>query len=210
MADIIRLHGSPHDEVQRLLPWLVNGTLAADEAERAEQHLAECAECRADLLVEQKLAHEVARLPVNVEAGWEGMARRLDAEPILHALPKASLWRRRVPLGWAVASPLAAAAAMALIVINVTPRQPVDQQYRALGAAGIAQSANLVVLFAPDTQEHDMRAALAAAGARMVDGPTETGAYLLRVDGARRELALKQLRDNGAITLAEPIDGAAR
>jgi hypothetical protein len=33
---------------------------------------------------------------------------------------------------------------------------------------------------------------------------------MLRVDQAKREVALKRLRDNEAIALAEPIDGAAR
>jgi anti-sigma factor RsiW len=209
MADIIRLRGSPHDEVQRLLPWLINGTLAPDEVERTEQHLAECAECRADLFEEQKLAQGFASLPVTVDSSWEAMERRLDAERPFRPRLDVSLWRRRIPLGWALASPLAAAAAVALVFINVTPREQPNDQYRALGAAGMAQTANLVVVFAPDTKEEVMRAALEAADARLVDGPTETGAYLLRVDSAKREQALKRLRDNGAIALAEPIDGAA-
>ena len=43
MAQIIHFRGSPHDEVQELLPWFVNGTLDTDEAERVEAHLASCA-----------------------------------------------------------------------------------------------------------------------------------------------------------------------
>jgi anti-sigma factor RsiW len=53
MAEIIRLRGSPHEQAQQLLPWYVNGTLEADEAALVEAHLAECAECRADLAAEQ-------------------------------------------------------------------------------------------------------------------------------------------------------------
>lgn len=209
MADIIRLRGSPHEEVQRLLPWLVTGTLDGDDLELAQAHIAECADCRADLLMEQKLAASVASLPVTVDSSWESMEKRLSAPPSFQARPDSSLWRRRIPIGWAVLSPLAAAAAVALVFIDVIPRQPASDQYRALGTAGMAQTANLVVLFAPDTKEQAMRSALEAADARLVDGPTETGAYLLRVDSAKREQALKRLRDNGAVTLAEPIDGTA-
>lgn len=210
MAEIIRLRGSPHDEVQELLPWLVNGTLAADEVERVEAHLAECAECRADLDAERRLSTAVASLPLDTDSGWEAIERRITADPSIRPHPAPSIWRKRVPLGWAVASPFAAAAAVALVLVNVTPAQPVDPQYRALGAAEMAQTANLVVQFEPKTQVRDMQAALAGVNARLVDGPTDTGAYLLRVDQAKREVALKRLRDDEAIALAEPIDGAGR
>jgi anti-sigma factor RsiW len=208
MAEIIRLRGSAHDEVQQLLPWLVNGTLAPEEVAVVEGHLAECAECRAELQAERQLADAFASLPVDVDASWTSMEQRLDAEPPVVIRP-AAWWRRKVPVAWAVASPLAAAAAMALLFLNVTPTQPVSQEYRALGTPAATRSANVVVLFEANSREKDMRAALDAADARLVDGPTETGAYLLLVDGARRDRALKSLRDSNAIALAEPIDGPA-
>jgi len=210
MAEIIRLHGSPHDEVQELLPWFVNGTLAPDEYDRVEAHLAECGECRADLESERKLAAQVTSLPLDADSGWEAMERRLSAEAAPKFRGAPSLWRKRVPLGWALASPFAAAAAVALVFVSVAPPQPVEQQqYRALGSAGVAQTANLVVQFEPTTDVGEMQTALQAVNARLVDGPTDAVAYLIRVDQAHRELALKRLRDNDKIALAEPIDGAA-
>lgn len=206
MADIIRLRGSAHEEAQRLLPWLANGTLAPEEVEAIEGHVAECAECRADLAAERELAQAFATMPVDVDGGWASIQQRLEAEQANVIRPNA-WWRRRIPVGWAIASPFAAAAAMALVFINVTPTQPVNPQYRALGAPSALRSANVVVLFESDSRESDMRAALDAADARLVDGPTETGAYLLLVDGNKREQALKSLRDSNAIALAEPIDG---
>jgi anti-sigma factor RsiW len=208
MADIIRLRSSPHDEVQRLLPWLVNGTLAGDDIEIVETHLAECAECRADLETERQLAQAFASMPVEVEGSWADIERRLDADRTVLTRPE-GFWRRRIPVAWAVASPLAAAAAVALVFVNVAPNASVPQQYRALGTPTAVQAANVVVVFEDATRVKDMRAALAVADARLVDGPTETGAYLLRVNSARREQALKSLRDNDAVALAEPIDGPA-
>jgi anti-sigma factor RsiW len=209
MAEIIRLRNSPHDEAQELLPWLVNGTLDREETERVEAHLAECAECRAELEAERRLASAVASTALDCDSGWEAMQRRLEGEPAARPAPP-PLWRRRIPVGWAVASPLAVAAALALIFVNVTPRQPVQGEYRALGAAPVAQPANVVVQFAPATKLADMQGALQLVDARLVDGPTATGAYLLHVDQNKRELALKELRDNKAIALAEPIDQPAR
>jgi hypothetical protein len=92
--------------------------------------------------------------------------------------------------------------------VNVSPRQQPPAEYHALGSAPVVQPANLVVEFGPATRVSEMQDAVQSVDARLVDGPTETGAYLLRVDQAKRELALKRLRDNQAITLAEPIDAA--
>ena len=211
MADIIRLRGSPHEETQRLLPWLINGTLAAEEAAAVDSHLAECAQCRADLLSEQALAGAVARLPADVEASWAAMDRRLEQITDRGPYRASTRWfRRRVPMGWVAAAPLAAAAAIALVFLNIAPPPEPAGEYRALGAttAG-ARTGNLVVLFSDGTSERQMRETLVAAEARLIDGPTVTGAYVLNVDEAKRDQALKQLRDSASIALAEPIDGKA-
>jgi hypothetical protein len=145
-------------------------------------------------------------MPVDVDSSWASVEQRLQAEQP-NVIRPAAWWQRKVPLAWAVASPLAAAAAMALLLVNVTPTQPVNQEYRALGAPAALRAANVVVMFEASSREKDMRAALDAADARLVDGPTETGAYLLLVDDAKRDQALKSLRDSNSIALAEPIDG---
>jgi hypothetical protein len=210
MAEIIQLRSGPHDEVQQLLPWLVNGTLAPDEAARVEAHLADCAECRGELVAERQLAAAVQSISLDSEGDWERLEQRLNGEAPARIRPFTAVWRKRVPLGWAVASPFAVAAAFALVFVNVTPRQPAEPQYRALGSTAAMPTANLVVQFQPATRVSDMQGALESVNARMVDGPTGTGAYLLRVDQPKRELALKTLRDNQAIALAEPIDAPAR
>jgi hypothetical protein len=133
------------------------------------------------------------------------MEGKVSAEPA-----PAALWRKRIPIGWAVVSPFAAAAALALIFVNVNPKPPAQPQYRALGAPATTEPANLVVQFTPTTKLSDVQGLLQSVDARLVDGPTATGAYLLRVDQGKRELALKELRDNQAIALAEPIDQPAR
>jgi len=208
MADIIRLHSTDHDQVQRLLPWLINGTLAPEEVAMLESHLAECAECRAELQTERQLAREFASMDAGLDSDWASIEQSGEGERPSRIRPDA-WWRRKVPALWALTGPLAAAAAMALVFINVAPPQPPDQKYHALSAAAALRSANVVVLFESESRERDVRAALDAADARLVDGPTETGAYLLRVDGNKRDQALKTLRDSNAIALAEPIDGPA-
>lgn len=210
MAEIIHLRKNPHEEVQELLPWFVNGTLDQGELEQVEAHLAECPECRAELTAERQLAAAIESSPADTEGAWERMEQRLDAKAAQSITPAPSLLGKRVPVGWAIAGPIAASVAVAAVMLTITPRTVTEPQYRALSAAQAPAAANLIIQFQPATQVRDMQAALQSVDARLVDGPTETGAYLLRVDGSKRPFALKQLRDNQAIALAEPIDGPAR
>ena len=203
MGDIIPLRKNPHDEAQELLPWFVNGSLAPDEAKRVKAHRAACAECLSDLGAERQLAAAVAQLSFDCDGAWERMRGLLNQD----MGRSVGRWlRKQVLISWTSAARLAAAAALALVFVSITAKQRIEPQYRALSAAGTAQQANLIVQFKPATRVEDMRRLLAFSKARLVDGPTVTGAYLLRVDEGNRPLALEKLRDDKAIALAEPID----
>jgi hypothetical protein len=82
--------------------------------------------------------------------------------------------------------------------------------YSTLGARPVAPG-NLVVGFDPATPERELRRILQASGARIVDGPTAGGAYVLAVKEPELALVLHGLRAEAAVTLAEPlVDGGAR
>jgi hypothetical protein len=208
MADIIRLRSSPHEQTQELLPWYANGTLSAEEVALIDAHLAECAECTAELESERALTLKVASMPIDVEHGWAALDSRLDAAPQTRGLV-VPLLRRRVALGWAVAAQAIAAALVLTISVSLF-RGPADQTYHALGAAPASQPSNIVVLFRPDTTERDMRTALIETNARVVDGPSASGAYMLHVAQASRDDVLKRLRGTRQIVVAEPIDAEAQ
>jgi hypothetical protein len=57
--------------------------------------------------------------------------------------------------------------------------------------------------------ERQFRSALNAAGARLADGPTAAGAYVLSVSEDRREASLNALRARADVILAQPIDNEA-
>ena len=212
MAEIIRLRGSPHEQAQQLLPWYVNGTLEADEAAMVEAHLAECAECRADLAAEQVLAREIVALPLDVEHAWSMLSERIDAAgPPRRLAEPVPFLRRKVAMGWVLGGPLAAAAAVAFAVVVVPGApSPAGETYRALGSAPTAAPGNALVMFKPDARDGDQRDALTKAGARIVDGPTASGAYVVRIAPASRAQALDGLRATPQIVLAEPIDPGSR
>jgi hypothetical protein len=209
MGHIIQLHDDPHGAAQSLLPWYVNGTLDPAETALVEAHLAACADCRADLAADRALGQQVAGLSMDVEQGWAAMRARMEAAPErrsanVSALPVRFL-RRPVAIGWAMVGQLAAAALIVAIALPAG-HAPTDARYHALGAAATAEPGNLIIQFKPDVLERDMRTAFVRAGSRLVDGPTASGAYVLRVDATRRDAALKQLRATPGIVLAEPID----
>lgn len=202
MADIIRLRGSPHEQTQDLLPWYVNGTLDAEEVALVEAHLPQCAECRAELERERFLAAQVAGLPIDAEHGWTALEGKLDAAP---AAAPVSFLRRRIALGWAIGGQLAAAA-LVLAIYAAQPTASDWQIYHALGTAPASEPGNLVVLFNPEASEKDIRAALLRLDARLVDGPTAGGAYVLHVAQARRPDVLAALRKSDQVLMVEPMD----
>lgn len=214
MNNVIKLHGDPHEQTQALLPWYVNETLDAAEAAMVEAHLVECADCRAELQFEQGLGRRIGGLSMDVEQGWAAMRERLGTAaeetpaptPIAATARVIPFLRRRINIGWAIAGQ-AAAAALLLVAFGSLRQAPDPAEYHALGSAGTAQAGNMVVLFRPDAAERDIRTLLDGAQARVVEGPLTTGAWILRVDGARRDATVAKLRASPRIALAEPLDG---
>jgi hypothetical protein len=94
-----------------------------------------------------------------------------------------------------------------LVALLARPDEP-QPAYRVLGN-GVSNTGNLVVMFNPNTTERDLRRILQAQGARVVDGPTVTDAYLLNVPAEHRESALQALRGDPAVKLAEALDDGA-
>lgn len=203
MGQLLHLHDA-HGQTQKLLPWHATGTLAPDEEALVTAHCAECAECRADLEREIALREQVASFDPELECGWERLRGRIDARSRSASAGKTRALRRPVPLGWALAAPLAVAASAALVFIG-SPQPAPAPEYRLLGSPAPRTSGNAIVLFAAETTEHELRSALGQIGARIVDGPTASGAYVIAVSESGRDGALEQLRKVPQVTLAEPI-----
>jgi hypothetical protein len=188
-----------------LLPWRVNGTLDPAEAALFDAHLAECAECQADLAAETALCAGLASMPT------PELARRTRAIPRPRSATRSPGARpgflaRRVSLAWALAAPAAAAAAVVLFfTLQPIERDP-GADYRLLGSRGRDVAGNVIVMFAPDTTDRELRAALGQVDGRIVDGPTASGAYIVRVVPAERPAALARLRGAEPVVLAEPVD----
>lgn len=117
------------------------------------------------------------------------------------------LWSGGGWMPWALAGQ---GVLIAGLVVQLMPDGASD--YRALSSGGAGaqpQTGNVVVVFRPDAQLGQVQGILQANGARMVDGPTVTGAYVLDVPDASQASVLAALKADPVVQLAEPL-GARR
>jgi hypothetical protein len=225
---IVEIEASTHQKVQKLLPWLLTETLQGAELAMVRQHVRDCQECRDDLEWQRDVqaARPALRAVPNVDRAFAAMAGQLDREPTpvqpgrpAHGADGGWLARllaawRGMGSGprWAMALQCAIIAALALALFK--PQAADYAQYRALssapapGAASSAPAGRLMVVFKPRTTEAELRRILQTCGARIVDGPTVTDAYVLQVDGAVAT-ALAALKREPAVTLVSSLDAGA-
>lgn len=207
MGDLLHLRGDPHEATMLLLPWYVTGEIKPGDRLVVDAHLADCAECREELTAERRLHGAVADLPAPSAAGWERMVAELSRPEAQPQLPRSFLRRA----GWMLAAQAAVLVLGVGVVLHLQRQAPsaaTPQPYHALGAPQQGQAGNILVMFAPDTREPALRKAIEASGARLVDGPTAAGAYLLAIAPGERAAALARLRAQAGVTLAQPVDAA--
>jgi len=211
---IIPLDGERHREIRALLPWFLSGALAPEEQAMVKQHLGACQECQAELLAERSLAAELraaaaqeAESP-DVDRAWAAMRGRLAPRPreagsftrtlaeLRRQWASGGAWLR-----WAVA----AQACLLLAVGGLWLQSASRPVYRALGAPPAHAQGDIVVVFRSDAPEAAMRQALTESRTRLVDGPTATGAYVLRAPPGDAAASLAALRQHAEVVLAEPI-----
>lgn len=218
---VIPLPSDRHLDADSLLPWYLTGSLDAAERARVEAHLAGCADCQAELKVEHALRAQIADLNLDVEQDWATLKARLEGDSSRRAraggwrawlgaaLPGQADGKRRAGArgsAWAWAPALAMLLLLAGMLTTNTVR---PARYHLLGAAQAPAAANGVVMFRPRTSEADVRRILKSNHARMVDGPTSAGVWLIRVPGEDRAARLARLRGEAEIALAEPVDSGA-
>jgi len=207
-ASLIPLHSDAHQEVQELLPWYCTGQIDPADRAKVDAHLGGCAACQAEMRVEMRLSTEVAALPLELELGWLDLRRRLSLRA--RRWPRirswlGRLWERlssREYAHWGVA----AQVSLLLVFVVLISAPTTTAHYHTLGTQDIFRAGNVIAMFNPEAEEGDVRRSLSSAGARVVDGPTPAGAYVLFVDPDHRSTALAMLRADVAVLMAEPLD----
>lgn len=199
---VFRLDIPPHQAVQELLPWYATGQLAPRDAELVQQHLCTCHECRRDLEWDRAMCAAPSEEPAGIDME-RALARLRPALGARESAPGtgAAPARPGPGLRWVLAAQWLLIAGLLVLLARPEPAP----RYQALGAA--RATGNLIVTFRPETSERELRRILQTHGARVVDGPTATDAYLLSVPAHARTAALQALRVEPAVILAASLDG---
>ena len=189
-----------HRSLQELLPWFVNRSLSEAQQAQVSAHLRDCEQCRQDVEMQKALAAAAPELPagLDMERALGRLMPRLESRPVPPRRVRA-FWSGR---GW---MPWALAGQAALIAVLVVAPQSPQPGYKVLGAAPHGEAGNMVVAFKPEASVDDLRRLAQATGARIVDGPTVTGAYVLRVDEAHQAQVAAAFKADPAVLLAEPL-----
>lgn len=211
------------ERAEALLPWAANGTLGADDqawlddwlATTERSHPELVAPLRAELAWLQRTARDVQRNVVlpDPEQGLDTLLRRIADEKSAarqapepqRGEPVRSLWSRA--RAWINGhGPQLAGACAVLVIAQATTLALLDRGGSELdplsGGTGVVEVKGTVLLkvaFAPNASEGDIRQALQAAKARIADGPSAMGLYLLRVKAEDADAAIALLSARPAV-----------
>ena len=184
-----------HAESWDAIPWLVNGTLAEDEARRVGAHAAGCPACTAEIEAQRRLRDAVASIdadapvdtgprsaPALPAGGIEPVAGRVGDVP--GTVGRASARRRAIGFG------IAAAGALLVVAVLVSP----STRYRTLTDPASRDAAEVRVRPAPGADPAAVRTALEAVGATDVAAPSPSGLVRATLPEGDGDEALEALR----------------
>lgn len=203
-----------HAAIDARLPFYVNGTLSGEELALIEKHVRSCERCQREVGWLRELfsvlcditlaqASEPAR-PQPLATPKRPPSPRRARMQISEGWRETRLWMRGL-----LAAQLAAIAVLGTLLAMDGSR---DANYSTLGA--LDPSAHtpgaIAVIFDPRTPESEIRRAVRNAGARIVDGPTATNAYVLEVPADESSRAARALRGDRAVRFAQPLGPGTR
>jgi anti-sigma factor RsiW len=210
---ILSFAKSPHQKVQELLPWFLNGTLESEDVAQVDEHLKSCPACRSELECLQVLrsTYVDTEIAPDAEAALARLRPRLEERAPASRPRRTGERTRASPARMPSWLGLALAAQFALILgLGWKVLQPdrAALEFHALSSAATAEHAagSLVVVFNPGASQREVARILHRSGGRVVDGPTESNGFVLAVASGNLKDALTRLRAEPAVVLAEPLE----
>ena len=211
-----------HTRARELLPWMVNGRIDGDDAAWVNGHLADCADCRAELAAERRIREAISREPTvefAPQASFNRLWKRIEAdahEPLSAAaplaVPRAELGPRPVrapPRRWLRVA-LTAQAAAILVLCGVLWQRPAAPAYRTVTDAPpvpLVSGPVVKAIFDDQVRLADVKEILAGSGLTVASGPSEAGIYALVARDAHAQTitpaTLARLRADPRVRFAE-------
>jgi hypothetical protein len=214
-SDFERAHVATRD----VIPWLVNGRLTETEARQVEAHLAQCAECRADLEVEYRVLAAV-RHRSQVEYAPQGSFQKLwsrieDVErdlPSRHMPDSAGNGSPRsagIGMNWRLAAAMLLGVGLGMVGVEawrfIRPDVPAAYQTATATQPSLGRTAQIHAVFAPTVTIDELGGIVRGSGLAIVAGPSESGVYGLAAVGTSvtASMALERLRADPRVRFAE-------
>jgi hypothetical protein len=203
--------------ILELLPWYVNGTLAAPDRAEIEGCIVSDAAYQGQIEffrgLRLSIRHEGAEL--DKEIGLVRTLALIESESASHAAVRATrtsqAWWRRF-LGEGGQPPLAFMVAASLVVLQtgvisyfVAERSTAFSETRSRAAVVPAIGPFVKVSFRPDATEAEVRFLLIGLGASIVGGPSQLGDYFLFLDAKRIDWVAQQLRQSPIVDAVSVI-----
>ena len=206
---VLPFDASEHAAADVLLPFYANGTLCGEELAFVEQHVRACEQCQREVDWLRVVYGAVAASP-SLQDATRTIPDHLTELVNRGLQPN---WRERIHAGWRTTQPwtrwlmaaqLAAIAVLGTLVATDTREVP---SYRTLGlpSPSAQMSDAVAVMFNPGITESDLRRLLLGVDARIVDGPSSTDVYVLEIPAERTDQALRALRAEPGVRLAERL-----
>lgn len=215
-----------HVQVSRLLPWYAQHRLSPEEQCMVDAHLHTCAVCRSAVSNESVIASasEPRIADLDVERAWAKMSAKLDGAEAVAGQSYPKKWSApavlrnlvrslvhhlarplTIPMAWLVVPQLAMVLVLATFLMQPEP----EVKYQVLGN-GVTLESNVVVVFKPEANQASVTRLLQKYEARIVDGPTVTNAYLLRVPEDQVPAAIREFRQDATIEQADSLQAGGR
>jgi hypothetical protein len=217
-----------HERTAGLLPWYANGTLADQERQAVEAHLAGCVRCQQELAecrsLQTALNTGEESLPSPHPVQLARLLTRIDAETPGESHTAKRAWRERVTGGrsawfgrqlpWVIAAQLLLVLGAAALV---SPRHLVPSAARFITLSQRPEAPSgpeIRIVFADNATAAQVRDLLLRVGGHLTDGPSPVGAYTVQVTPAAGhrdpvELTVAYLRSQPIVRFAQPVAGAA-
>jgi len=206
---------SEHQEVGALIPWYVNSRLSDHERLRVDAHIVDCAACRADIAMEQRIFDGIKGAPTieympaaslkRLQARFDGLQSRPTAADAASLAQVRSPWSKR---GLMAASIAVMAITISLVLadrwVQFRAQQAAPNYRTATHSPPRAPDEVIRAVFSPAITLVEMQAILEEADLRIISGPTEAGVYSLAAKSGRPvHASLALLRRHSAVRFAE-------
>lgn len=217
-----------HAEAWALLPWLANGRIDASDREWVEAHVQSCAECRAELAQQQRIATDMSAAGAqpsstsnDEQRSFNKLWARIEASEA--ATPEAQVAaggraRASRTVRWLAAAVVVQAVGLGtfgfLALQNGSSAAPdkfitVTREDPRPGDRSRAPAVRVV--FAPQTSIDSINTLLAHQGLQIVDGPGTAGNFtaILSADavasGATAESVASVMSKDPNVSFAQPV-----